>query len=434
MQKVSTIVAQSTPATASAIAIIRLSGEDALPLCRKVFSGFKDEVKPRYMYFGRMDTGRVCDDCLCVYFRAPHSYTGEDMVEINCHGSVAVTRGIIEYFISAGAKMAQRGEYTRRAFENGKLDLTESEAVIDLINAESEAEARSAFGQLSGVLSDRITQMQKDITVLIAKTEAAIDYPEEDVEEMTVNALREETLLFKKRLTELKNTYDSGKIMRSGVKVAIVGKPNAGKSMLMNRLLGYDRSIVSSSAGTTRDYVEESFLCKDMRFILVDTAGVRETADSIEKMGVERSVNVIKQADIVLSVAEPGGEFLCKDDARAIYVENKSDLGIMPGTDAVSISALNGDGIDVLKDVLYEKARALTCGSNGAINNLRHLQAVKEAEADIDGALDAIEKRLPPDLISDDLMGAYRALGSITGITGSDDIVGEIFSRFCVGK
>lgn len=429
----STIVAQSTPNTASAIAIIRLSGEEALPLCRKVFSGFKGDEKPRYMYFGRLDTGKICDDCLCVYFKAPNSYTGEDMVEINCHGSVAVTRGIIEYFISAGARMAERGEYTRRAFENGKLDLTESEAVIDLINAESEAEARSAFGQLSGALSGRISDLQKQVTVLIAKTEAAIDYPEEDVEEMTVNSLKDETLQLKNRLEELKNTYDAGKIMRSGVRVAIVGKPNAGKSMLMNRLLGYDRSIVSGTAGTTRDYVEESFLCNDMRFVLVDTAGVRETTDDIERMGVERSVNVIRRADVVLSVAEPGEEFLCGDDKRSIFVRNKIDIKKECAEGVIGVSALTGDGTDELKNALYEKARSLT-SSAGGINNLRHLQAVEQALKCVNGALDAIEKKLPPDLISDDLMGVYRALGSITGITGSDNIVGEIFSRFCVGK
>lgn len=430
----STIVAQSTPSTASAIAIIRLSGEQALPLVKAVFSGFNGEVKPRYMYYGRLDTGKIRDDCMCVYFRAPHSYTGEDMVEINCHGSVAVCRGIIEYFLSAGAVMAQRGEYTRRAFENGKMDLTESEAVIDLINAQSEAEARSAFEQLGGALSAKIGALQKEVTSLIAQTEAAIDYPEEDVEEMTAGAIRGSVVSLIDKLNALKNTYDSGKIMRSGVKVAIVGQPNAGKSMLLNRLLGYERSIVSDVAGTTRDYVEESFLLGDIRFVLVDTAGVRDASDAVEQMGVKRSIDVMNGADIVLSVAAPDGEFLCRDDKRALFVENKSDLQKGTRSFAVNISALTGEGLENLKSVLYEKALSLSASGLGTINNLRHLQAVTNALSAATRALAAIDDCLPPDLIGDDLMGVYRALGSITGITSSDEIVGEIFSRFCVGK
>lgn len=430
----STIVAQSTPNIASAIAIIRLSGKDALPLCRKFFSGFSGEVKPRYAYYGKLTAGGITDNCLCIYFKAPHSYTGEDMAEIYCHGSVAVTRAVIEQFIAAGAEMAQRGEFTRRAFENGKMDLTESEAVVDLINAESEAEARSAYSQLSGVLSEKISGLQKRVTALIAQTEAAIDYPEEDVEEMTVSALQSQTAALYDDLCALKDTYNAGKIMRSGVKVAIVGKPNAGKSMLMNRLLGYDRSIVSSSAGTTRDYVEESFLCGDMRFCLIDTAGIRKTDDLVEEMGVARAVNIIEQADIILSVAEPGEQFLCPGDSRTITVENKNDLEKGKPRGDVSISALTGDGIDELKRALYDKASAITASGGGTINNLRHLQAVVRAVECVTRALEAIDEKMPPDLISDDLMGAYRALGSITGITGSDDIVNEIFSRFCVGK
>lgn len=430
----STIVAQSTPPTASAIAIIRLSGENALPLVKAVFSGFKEEVKPRYMYYGRLDVGKIRDDCMCVYFKAPHSYTGEDMVEINCHGSVAVCRGIIEYFLSAGAVMAERGEYTRRAFENGKLDLTEAEAVIDLINAQSEAESRSAFEQLGGALSQKIGRLQNDVITLTAKNEAAIDYPEEDVEEMTANVIRGEVTTLIDKLTALKNTYDSGKVLRSGVKVAIVGLPNAGKSMLMNRLLGYERSIVSSVAGTTRDYVEESFLLGDVRFVLTDTAGVREATDAVERMGVQRSMDVINAADLIVSVAEPDGQFLCSDDKRAVFVENKRD--IKPGNRAfaVNVSALTGEGVDELKSVLYEKARSLSAGGLGAINNLRHLQAVNEALSAANRALAAIDEGLPPDLIGDDLMCVYRALGSITGITSSDEVIGEIFSRFCVGK
>lgn len=404
-----------------------------MALTRSVFSGFRESVIPRRAYFGCLDTGKIKDDCICLYFSAPHSYTGEDVVEIYCHGSIAVTRGILERFIELGARMAERGEFTRRAFENGKLDLTESEAVIDLINAQSEAEAKSAYNQLSGILSEKITLLQDEITVIIAKTEAAIDYPEEDIEELTEKQIKGEVLEFRKKLIALKNTYQSGKIMRDGVKVAIVGKPNAGKSRLMNALLGYERSIVTDIAGTTRDYVEESFIYRDMRFCLIDTAGMRTTYDTVEKMGVERSVNIMKSADIVLYVLEAGDTVENPDVGNVVYAENKIDVLTPKRSDSIKISALTGDGLELLKEQLYKNAVGLTC-SAGGINNLRHLQAVENALQATDGALSAIENKMPPDLVSDDLMSAYRALGSITGITGSDKIVGEIFSRFCVGK
>ena len=430
-----TIVAQSTPPIASAIAVIRLSGDQALALTARAFSGFKKEVKPRVAYYGTLDVGTIRDDCLCVYFCAPASYTGEDVVEIYCHGSVAITMAIIEYFIKNGAKQAERGEFTRRAFENGKLDLTESEAVIDLINARSEAEARSAYDQLNGTLSKIITDLQDYVTTTIAKTEAAIDYPEEDVEEFASGQLKSDLLELKERLEALKGTYDAGKIMRDGVRVAIVGKPNAGKSKLMNALLGYERSIVTEIEGTTRDYVEESFNYKDLRFRITDTAGLRETDDVVEKKGVERSFDIAKSADIVLLVKEAGSDSCDVIDAKTVItVENKIDIK-SPGASAdVCISALTGEGIDLLKERLYDVAKTLTGVGGGCINNVRHLQAVIEAEECLFRALSSLEDGMPLDLISDDVMGVYRALGSITGITGSDKIVGEIFSRFCVGK
>ncbi len=429
----STIVAQSTPPIQSAIAIIRLSGEESLTLTRSLFSAFGDSVVPRKAYFGRLDTGKIKDDCVCIYFQAPHSYTGEDVVEIYCHGSIAVTRAIIERFIELGARMAERGEFTRRAFENGKMDLTESEAVIDLINAESEAEARSAYNQLSGSLSEKITLLQDEITVIIAKTEAAIDYPEEDIEELTEKQIKGEVAAFRDKLVELKNTYRSGRIMRDGVKVAIVGKPNAGKSKLMNALLGYERSIVTDIAGTTRDYVEESFIYRDMRFCLIDTAGIRDTDDTVEKIGVERSVNMMKSADIVLYVLEAGDTAEKTDVDNIIYAENKIDILTPELSDSIKISALTGEGLNSLKESLYTNALGLVC-SDAGINNLRHLQAVENALQAVENAMSAIENKMPPDLVGDDLMNAYRALGHITGITSSDKIVGEIFSRFCVGK
>jgi len=430
----STIVAQSTPPLASAIAVIRLSGENALSITAEAFSGFKGKVEPRRAYYGTFNAGKVKDDCVALYFAAPHSYTGEDVVEISCHGSVAVTTAILEFCLSKGARLAERGEFTRRAFENGKLDLTESEAVIDLINAQSESEARSAYDQLSGSLSRIITSLQDAVTTTIAKSEAAIDYPEEDVEEFTSVALKGDLEGLLSEVKRLKGTYNAGKIMRDGVRVAIIGKPNAGKSMLLNALLGYERSIVSGIAGTTRDYVEESFNYKDMRFRLTDTAGIRETGDVVEKRGVELSLDKARAADIVLLIIEAGEEAEIPENlGRVILVENKIDISQPKGANTVKISALTGENMDLLKEELYSAAKGLTA-HGGGINNLRHLEAVTNAEECLLRAEQSLLGGMPLDLICDDLMGAYRALGSITGITSSDKIVGEIFSRFCVGK
>lgn len=430
----STIVAQSTPPLASAIAVIRLSGENALSITAEAFSGFKGKVEPRRAYYGTFTAGLVKDDCVAVYFAAPHSYTGEDVVEISCHGSVAVTAAIIEYCLVKGARLAERGEFTRRAFENGKLDLTESEAVIDLINAQSEAEARSAYDQLSGSLSRIITSLQDEVTTTIAKSEAAIDYPEEDVEEFTSVALKEDITRLLGEVKRLKDTYNSGKIMRDGVRVAIIGKPNAGKSKLLNALLGYERSIVSGIAGTTRDYVEESFNYKDMRFRLTDTAGIRDTGDVVEKRGVELSLDKARAADIVLLITEAGEEAEIPENiGKVILVENKIDISSPLTPSSIKISALTGEGLELLKEELYSAAKGLTA-SGGGINNIRHLQAVISAEECLLRAKQSLLDGMPLDLVCDDLMGAYRALGSITGITSSDKIVGEIFSRFCVGK
>lgn len=429
-----TIIALSTPPTLSAIAIIRLSGKESLELVKEVFSGFRGEVKPRYMYYGTLDTGKIKDDCMCVYFRSPNSYTGEDMVEINCHGSVAITESIIEYFISKGAVMAERGEFTKRAFVNGKMDLTQSEAVIDLINAQSEAQARSAYSQLSGTLYKRISEIQKRIVTAIAKIEVSLDYPEEEIEETTKDQSRAEIENIKDELVSLKSTYNSGKILREGVKIAIVGKPNVGKSKLLNSLLGYDRAIVTDIEGTTRDTLSESYQYNGIKFTLVDTAGIRKTDDTVEKIGVSLALKEAKECDILLLMAEAGEEFeKVESSAKVIYVENKIDKSTPKNAESVKISALTGEGIEKLKQTIYDTACKNVTVGESRINNLRHLNAVERALDNIDRALLNMDF-VTLDLISSDLNQAYRALGSITGITSEDEIVGEIFSKFCVGK
>ncbi len=429
-----TIIAVSTPPTLSAIAIVRLSGKESLELVKKVFSGFKEDVKPRYMYYGILDTGKIKDDCMCVYFRSPNSYTGEDMVEINCHGSVAVTESIIEYFIEQGARMAEKGEFTKKAFVNGKMDLTQSEAVIDLINAQSEAQARSAYSQLSGTLYNRISDLQKRIVTAIAKIEVSLDYPEEEIEETTKEESREEINSIKEEILSLKNTYNSGKILREGVKIAIVGKPNVGKSKILNSLLGYERAIVTDIEGTTRDTLSESYQYNGIKFTVVDTAGIRKTNDTVEKIGVSLALKEAKECDVLLHIAEAGAQFEnVETTAKVIYVENKTDKLEGKREDSIKVSALTGAGIEELKKEIYNVACKNVTVGESRINNLRHLNAVSLALKNVERALENIDF-VTLDLISSDLNQAYRALGSITGITSEDEIVGEIFSKFCVGK
>ncbi|MBO5224683.1 MAG: tRNA uridine-5-carboxymethylaminomethyl(34) synthesis GTPase MnmE [Clostridia bacterium] len=429
-----TIIALSTPPTLSAIAIVRLSGKECLGLVKEIFSGFKKDVKPRYMYYGILDTGKIKDDCMCVYFSAPNSYTGEDMVEINCHGSVAVTESIIEYFIEKGVRMAEKGEFTKKAFVNGKMDLTQSEAVIDLINAQSEAQARSAYSQLSGALYGRISALQKRIVTAIAKIEVSLDYPEEEIEEATKEESKAEIESIKEEIISLKNTYNSGKILREGVKIAIVGKPNVGKSKLLNALLGYERAIVTDIEGTTRDILSESYQYNGIKFTLVDTAGIRKTDDTVEKIGVSLALKEAKECDVLLHVIEAGSEFeKVETSAKVVYVENKTDKLQPKRQDSVKISALTGEGIEDLKKRVYDVACKNVTVGESRINNLRHLNAVERALSNVYRALENIDF-VTLDLISSDLNNAYRELGSITGITSEDEIVGEIFSKFCVGK
>lgn len=429
-----TIIALSTANACGAIGIIRLSGDDSLKLVKDVFSGFSKEVKPRYMYYGKLETSKTIDDCMCVYFKAPNSYTGEDMVEINCHGSPALIKSIIEYFLEKGAVLAQKGEFTQRAFINGKLDLTQAEGVIDLINSQTQAQSRSAYEQLSGKLYDRINEIQRKIITAIAKIEVSLDYPEEEIEETASNMAEEEINLIKAELLTLANSYETGRIIRDGVKVAIVGKPNVGKSKILNALLGYDRAIVTDIAGTTRDTLSESYEYKGMKFVVTDTAGIRETEDVVEKIGVDMAKTQSKSCDVLLLVTVAGEDFEKIDTtAKVVLVENKIDKFEPKNKDSVKVSALKNEGIECLKEEIYKSATSNITIGECAINNVRHLSAVRESLRYIDESLSAINITTL-DLVAGELNNAYRALGKITGVVSSDEIVGEIFSKFCVGK
>lgn len=438
-----TIIAIATGASASAIGIIRISGKDSFKGVSRIFSGFENKVEPRKMYYGKISAGEYTDNCMAAYFKAPYSYTGEDGVEIYCHGSYALMTGIVEYLIeNAGFVQAEGGDFTARAFANGKLDLTEAEGVLDIINANSEAEIRGAYSLLSGKLKEKITAVQNKIVQTRAKTEAAIDYPEEDVEESTGEEIAADLTEIEEMLGELIGTYKTGRLMRDGVKVALIGKPNAGKSSLMNAMLGYERAIVTAEKGTTRDAVSESYIYKGVKFVLTDTAGIRNAESLPEKMGIERAYRAAKESDVLIAVIEPDGqneetEKLAKElknEGRAVIIaENKSDLNKkQTNPAAISISAKTGEGIESLKEEIY-KSCGLKTGSGAAINNVRQYSAASAAEKAIARATQNV-KTVPPELISADLYEAYTELGKITGITGSDALAEEIFKKFCVGK
>ncbi len=434
-----TIIAIATALGSGAIGVIRISGKHALSGVSEVFAPFKGEVTPRKAYFGEIKAGEYRDQILAVYFAAPASYTGEDSVELYCHGSVALMQGIVRYLIkNAGFTQAEGGDFTARAFKNGKLDLTEAEGVLDMINARSEAEIRGAYTLLSGSLREKIEKIQQDIVFARAQLEAAIDYPEEDVEEIGKSEAKLSIENIKKQLDALISGYETARLEREGVRVALVGKPNAGKSSLMNALLGYERAIVTAEQGTTRDTLTEGYIYKGVRFLVTDTAGLRESESLPEQMGVERAYQAAQGADLVIMLVEAGEEAdkslkaeLTRSGRKVIEVENKIDVKRARGAD-VCVSAKTGENIDELKEKLYDLSGLVT-GGGASINNARQYGAAVEALSAVERALKSVNE-LPPELISSDLYDAYSALGKITGITGSDALAGEIFKHFCVGK
>lgn len=438
------IAAISTAPAAGGVAIIRISGADALGIAGRVFSpAGKTAVKnfkPRYMYAGNIvAAGNISDFGMCVYFKAPHSFTGEDIVELHCHGGVELSRAVLKAVLAAGARAAKAGEFTMRAFINGKISLSAAEGMADMINGKSSAEVRAGSLLYSGRLTKAAEGIQQKLTDVLAKIGADVDYPEEDIERTELSDIKDVLLEIKGELDALASAYDGGKKIKNGVSVAICGRPNAGKSSLLNALLGYDKAIVSPSAGTTRDVVEGSLELGGVLFNFYDTAGVRESAGEVEKLGIERAKQTLKSADIALIVYEGafGEEERALEEAcacPAIKVRNKRDINDTPdGNEDVSISALTGEGIGELKELI--RARALPGGSadEAFLIEERHYNALKRASQSLASAATAIGV-FPTDIVSVDIKEAWDALGEITGATATEEIIGTIFSKFCVGK
>ena len=438
------IAAISTAQAPGGVAIIRISGAEALSVAEKMFSPVGAtpvaQFKPRYMYSGTISAaGGITDFGLCVYFKAPHSFTGEDVVELHCHGGVELSRAVLRQALACGARPAKAGEYTMRAFINGKISLSAAEGLADMINGESTAEVRAGSLLYSGRLTKAATEIQGELTDILAKIGADVDYPEEDIERTELFDIKDKLAALRARVQTLADSYDGGKKIKNGVSVAICGRPNAGKSSLLNALLGYDKAIVSAQAGTTRDVVEGELELGGVRFNFYDTAGIREEAGEVESIGISRAKQTLSSADLALIVYEGAWgaeetEILQHCPCPAIKVRNKRDISDLPdGNEDIFVSALSGEGIEELKALMRKTALPQGSLAGAFIIEERHYEALSRTARSLAGAENAIGI-FPADVVSVDIKEAWDTLGEITGATATEEIINTIFSKFCVGK
>ncbi len=449
-----TIAAVSTGMQVSAIGILRLSGDKAINIVDKLFiprSGKKmSESEDRKLVFGSLCDldGQTLDICLCTVSRAPHSYTGENTAEIQCHGSPAVLRAALDAVFALGARQALPGEFTKRAFLNGRMDLTSAEAVADIIDAETAEAAKNAAGQLGGAIGRRIDKIYDFLTDLSSHYHAVLDYPDEDIEDFTLVAYKAELHAAIAELKRLADSYSGGKLLHGGIPAAIIGRPNAGKSSLLNAVLGYDRAIVTNIPGTTRDTIEEKLRLGGVLLRLTDTAGLRETDDEIERLGVMRSHEAMENAELVIAVIDGSGDVSAEDEEiircaekapHAVVAVSKSDLGkiaVLPETTlpVVELSSMTGEGLEKLAEVIKTLFPMPDAPAGEILTNARQAEAVDRALASLTAAYDALLQGCTPDIVLTEAEGAMSALGELSGKTVREDVTNRIFERFCVGK
>lgn len=447
-----TICAIATPMGTGGISVIRMSGDRAIEIAEKVFSRTLADKTSHTVHYGFIKNaqGETVDEVLLTIMRAPKTFTREDVVEISCHGGAVTTKRVLQTVIETGAVMAEAGEFTKRAFMNGRIDLSQAEAVIDVINAKNELSQRNALSQLGGTLSREIKSVRDELVHLCARMQVLIDYPDEDLEDITDDDIRVICHDCAVRIGKLMDTSDSGRMVRDGIRTAIVGKPNVGKSSILNALAQEERAIVTDVAGTTRDVIEESITVSGIPLILSDTAGIHDTDDTVEKIGVKKSKEYLDRSDLVIVVLDSTCELddddrdvleLTKDKRRIILI-NKTDVGDavtsshFDGENVIEISAKTLDGMDKLSDIIEK-----ICGlgnieaENGRIiTNMRHKTALMGARDALHAAAQALEAGMPTDIVSIDIASAMNSLGEITGETVSESVVTDIFHNFCVGK
>ncbi len=447
-----TIAALATAPVKSAVGMIRISGDKTFDIVKNVFRPKGKRIVPRHMTFGYVYDcdGVRLDEALCVFMPCPNSYTGEDTAELYCHGSIGVLRCVLDTLYRNGARPAQPGEFTKRAFLAGRMDLTQAEAVIDLIDSESREAARNAAAQLGGALGGKLTAIREELVALVAHLCAVVDYPEDDIPELLMS---DASVTVSKCLTETKRllgTYERGRRVKNGIPCAIVGKPNVGKSSLLNALAGFERSIVTEIPGTTRDMVEETVEIGGMSFRFQDTAGLRNTDDVVEQIGVERASEYAKKADFILAVFDGSRPFDNNDELTCEAIKDKNVVCVVNQWDkahtidvdnllkrfseVLFVSAKTGEGIDVLSDHISNRFLDKTTYDDTVVSNPRHVDALRRSADALQSAYDGISFGMTADVVTVDLEEALDALGELTGQTASEDVMNGIFSRFCVGK
>lgn len=452
-----TIVAISTSAGVGGIGIIRISGERSFEIISKIFKTKNAKIEANTIKYGKIidnENGEMIDEVLVSFFKAPKSYTTEDMCEINCHGGIIVMKSILDLCIKNGAKMATPGEFTKRAFLNGRIDLSQAESVIDIINAKTNRERATSIKNLQGGLSRDIKEIRDILMNIMVDIEANIDYPEYDIEEVSNEKTMENLEIALKKLERLKKTFDEGKLIKEGIKIAIVGRPNAGKSSLLNALLREERAIVTDIEGTTRDTIEEFISIEGIPIKLIDTAGIRDTEEKVEKIGIEKSKKMLENADFVIAIFDKSKDLNNEDyeilklieDKKGLIVLNKNDLNekinksnkslAKSKKDIIESSILNNNGVEEIRKYIVEKFKIneINIENDTIITNTRHKQLIINAIEQIKQAITTIEANMPIDIIAVYIKGIMECLGEITGENVSDDIIASIFKKFCLGK
>ena len=460
-----TIVAISTPPGQGGIGIVRLSGPASISIADQLFKPAHgrrvSDLESHTLTYGQIidpDNRQLIDQSLIGLMRTPRSYTMEDTVEFNCHGGQSVLRQVVELTIRYGAKVAEPGEFTKRAFLNGRLDLAQAEAVADLINAKTELSRQAAANQLVGRLSEQIYELNDQIADLLAEVEATVDFPDEELDLLDRGTINHKASLISDTIKQILQTSNNGRLLREGLKIAILGKPNVGKSSLLNELLAIDRAIVTEIPGTTRDTIEETWQLKGLPIQLVDTAGIRQTNDLVEKIGIEKSTSLLQAANLILLVVDASrpldenDQYLLKlvEPKQTLFVLNKIDLPIETSAEELSdkfsdgktnispiivkTSILDSIGIKELEEQILAIVMETDLSQSVLVTNVRHQEALQNAQNSVSQAIDSIQADMAAEFIALDLRGALDSLGDIVGHTTSDDILGRIFSQFCIGK